>query len=81
MNNEVRKGLKRHIFVYHFLRILFGWLIVLICNFSYQYRKIKGRPVLILSNHNSDFDPLLMVISIKRPCAEERSLESVVSFT
>ncbi len=66
MNNEVRKGLKRHIFVYHFLRILFGWLIVLICNFSYQYRKIKGRPVLILSNHNSDFDPLLMVISMKR---------------
>lgn len=66
MNNEVRKGLKHHIFVYHFLRILFGWLIVLICNFFYQYRKIKGRPVLILSNHNSDFDPLLMVISMKR---------------
>ena len=65
-NKEIRKGLKRHIFVYHFLRILFGWLIVLICNFSYQYRKIKGRPVLILSNHNSDFDPLLMVISMKR---------------
>ncbi|MBQ6334701.1 MAG: 1-acyl-sn-glycerol-3-phosphate acyltransferase [Erysipelotrichaceae bacterium] len=66
MNNEVRKGLKRHIFVYHFLRILIGLPIMAICNYSYKYKKIKDKPVLILSNHNSDFDPLLMVISMKR---------------
>ena len=66
MNKQIRKGLKRHIFVYHFLRILIGWLIMAICNYSYDYKKIKGRPVLILSNHNSDFDPLLMVITMKR---------------
>ncbi len=66
MNKEVRKGLLRHKFVYHFLRILIGWLILAICNFSYKYRKIQGKPVLILANHNSDFDPLLMVISMKK---------------
>lgn len=66
MNKEVRKGLLRHKFVYHFLRILIGWLIAKIRNFSYTYKKIKGKPVLILANHNSDFDPLLMVISMKK---------------
>lgn len=66
MNSDLRKGLKRQTFVYHFLRILIGWLIAAICGFSYQPYQIKGRPVLILSNHNSDFDPLLMVISLKK---------------
>ena len=66
MNNDLRKGLKRQIFVYHFLRIVIGWLIAAICHFSYRYDRIKGKPVLILSNHNSDFDPLLMVISLKK---------------
>jgi 1-acyl-sn-glycerol-3-phosphate acyltransferase len=66
MNSDLRKGLKRQIFVYHFLRILIGWLIAAICRFSYQSYQIKGKPVLILSNHNSDFDPLLMVISLKK---------------
>ena len=66
MNNQVRKGLKRHVFVYHFLRILIGWLIMAICNFTYKPYRIKEKPVLILSNHNSDFDPLLMVISLKK---------------
>ena len=66
MNKEVRKGFIRHKFVYHFLRILIGLPIMAICNYSYDYRKIEGRPVLILSNHNSDFDPLLMVITMKR---------------
>ncbi len=65
-NKQIRKGLKRHIFVYHFLRILIGWLIMAICNFSYIPYRIKDKPVLILSNHNSDFDPLLMVISLKK---------------
>ena len=65
-SKEIRRGLKRHKFVYHFLRILIGWLIMGICNFSYKPHKIKDKPVLILSNHNSDFDPLLMVISLKK---------------
>ena len=65
-NKEIRKGLNRHKFVYHFLRILIGWLIMVICNFKYKPHKIKDKPVLILSNHNSDFDPLLMVISLKK---------------
>lgn len=66
MNNQIRRGLKRHKFVYHFLRILIGWLISAICGFSYKPYKISEKPVLILSNHNSDFDPLLMVISLKK---------------
>ena len=66
MNEDVRKGLIRHKFVYHFLRILIGWPIVILRNFSYEYYRIKGKPVLILSNHNTDFDPLLMVISLKK---------------
>ena len=66
MNHDVRKGLIRHKFVYHFLRYLIGWIIIAIRDFSYEYKKIQGKPVLILSNHNSDFDPLLMVISMKK---------------
>ncbi|MBQ1826877.1 MAG: 1-acyl-sn-glycerol-3-phosphate acyltransferase [Erysipelotrichaceae bacterium] len=67
MNNaQIRKGLKRHVFVYHFLRILIGWIIKAICSFSYVPYTIREKPVLILSNHNSDFDPLLMVISLKK---------------
>lgn len=66
MNKQICKGLKRHIFVYHFLRILIGWLIMAICNFTYKPYRIREKPVLILSNHNSDFDPLLMVISLKK---------------
>ena len=66
MKNDVRKGLLRHKFVYHFLRYLIGWLLIAMRNFSYEYRRIEGKPVLILSNHNSDFDPLLMVIGLKK---------------
>ena len=66
MNNDVRRGLWRHKFVYHFLRITFGWLIAALRNFSGTHYRIKNRPVLILSNHNSDFDALLMVIDLKR---------------
>ncbi len=66
MNNQIRKGLLRHKFVYHFLRYLIGWLLILLRNFSYEYKKISTKPVLILSNHNSDFDPLLMVIGMKK---------------
>ncbi len=65
MDNDVRRGLKRHKFVYHFLRILIGWLLAAIQNFTYTPYKIKERPVLILSNHNSDFDPFLMIIGLK----------------
>ena len=35
MDNDVRRGLKRHKFVYHFLRILIGWLLAAIQNFTY----------------------------------------------
>lgn len=66
MNNDVRRGLLRHKFVYHFLRITVGWLIAALRNFSGEYYRIKGKPVLVLSNHNSDFDPLLMVIGLKK---------------
>ena len=66
MNNQIRKGLLRHKFVYHFLRYLIGWLLILLRDFSYEYKKISGKQVLILSNHNSDFDPLLMVIGMKK---------------
>ncbi|MBR0136971.1 MAG: 1-acyl-sn-glycerol-3-phosphate acyltransferase [Erysipelotrichaceae bacterium] len=66
MNKEIRKGLRRHKFVYQFLRILVGWFIAWFRNFHYTYYRIKGKPVLILANHNSDFDPLLMVIGLKK---------------
>lgn len=66
MNNDIRKGLYRHKFVYHFLRILIGWLLIIINNFSYTPYKVKGKPVLILANHNSDFDPFLMIITMRK---------------
>ena len=65
MNNDVRRGLTRHKFVYHFLRITVGWLIVVLRNFTGEYYHIKGKPV-VLANHNSDFDALLMVIALKK---------------
>ena len=64
-NSDIRKGLLRNKFVYSFLGLLIGWIIVLIRNFSYKRYKVKNKPVLILANHNSDFDPLLMVIHLK----------------
>ena len=66
MNKDVRKGLLRHKFVYHFLRILIGWFFIITQNFSYKYYRIKEKPVLILSNHNSDFDPFLMIIGLRK---------------
>lgn len=66
MNKDVRKGLLRHKFVYHFLRILIGWFFIISQNFSYKYYRIKEKPVLILSNHNSDFDPFLMIIGLRK---------------
>ncbi len=66
MNKDVRKGLLRHKFVYHFLRILTGWFFIITQNFSYKYYRIKEKPVLILSNHNSDFDPFLMIIGLRK---------------
>ena len=46
MKNDVRKELLRHKFVYHFLRYLIGWLLIAMRNFSYEYRRIEGKPVL-----------------------------------
>ena len=42
------------------------WLIAALRNFTGEYRPIKGKPVLLLSNHNSDFDGLLIVIGLKK---------------
>ena len=66
METEITKGIRRNRFVYSFLRITFGWICRLMRNFSYEPCKIKGKTVLFLSNHNSDWDPLYMVIGMKR---------------
>lgn len=66
MSKDVRAGLRRQKFVYHFLRITVGWLIAAVRNFTGEYRPVRGRPVLLLANHNSDFDGLLIVIGLKK---------------
>lgn len=68
MNSNVRKGLRRNRFVYTSLRILFGWFVCLFRHFSYDRRacRTESGTALILSNHNSDWDPLMMVVAMKR---------------
>ena len=63
---NVTKGVARHRFVYHFLRIIAGWILRLITGFSYDKCKIKSKTFLCLANHTMDMDPLLMVIGTHR---------------
>lgn len=66
MNDDIiTKGITRNRIVYRVLSFLFGWIICLITHFHYKkYRKFE-RPTLILTNHNSDMDPLMLVIGLK----------------
>ena len=63
--NEFR-GIKFQRFFYAFLRVCFGWLVCLIKNFHYEPCKTRGKTVLVLINHNSDFDPFYAGIGIGR---------------
>lgn len=63
---DVTKGVKRHRFVYQFLRIIAGWVLRIITGFSYDKCRIESRTFLCLANHTMDMDPLLMVIGTHR---------------
>lgn len=81
MKRDIRKGLQRNKFVYTSLRILFGWFVRILRCFSYEKNKTKSETALILSNHNSDWDPLLMVIAMKRHMKFVASANILTGFT
>lgn len=66
MENSITKGLKRNRFVYAFLRITIGRAVCLLRHFRCENGKTTGETALILSSHNSDWDPLMLVIGMKR---------------
>ena len=57
---------KRHLIIYHFFRplvIVFLWF-----RFGYTYKKVKNLPdnYIVLSNHTTDYDPVLVGSAFRR---------------
>ena len=57
---------KRHLIIYHFFRplvIIFLWL-----RFGYTYKKVKNLPdnYIVLCNHTTDYDPVLVGSAFRR---------------
>lgn len=54
------KGLAWHRFVFRVLQIVMGPFLKRKLNYSYEKVKPSSRPYVILANHNTDYDPLLI---------------------
>lgn len=58
---------KRHVVCWYILRPLVSLFLKI--KFGYEYKKAKNLPdnFIVLSNHNTDFDPLFVGVSFRRP--------------
>lgn len=54
------KGLYWHRFVYRILKIIMAPILKRKLNYSYEKVKPSSRPYIVLANHNTDYDPLLV---------------------
>jgi 1-acyl-sn-glycerol-3-phosphate acyltransferase len=57
---KMMKGLAWHRFVFRVLQIVMGPFLKRKLNYSYEKVKPSSRPYVILANHNTDYDPLLI---------------------
>ncbi len=63
---KVRKGIGFQRAVILFLRVTVGWLLVLIIGFKFKKTKPKSKTYLLLANHNSDLDPIMLIMGTGR---------------
>ena len=61
------KGYSRHQWVYRALRFLMGPYLKHKFQYTYEEAKVKHRPYIVLSNHNTDWDPFLVGLSFPDP--------------
>lgn len=69
MKKKNKHVLKRHRFIYWFLRYGVKLFVRIVWGYSSKakYKIAKGERVLVLSNHQTDFDPLCIVPAFNRP--------------
>ena len=63
---NVRKGIGFQRAAIWFLRIALGWILVLVIGFKYKKTKPKSKTYLLLANHNSDLDPIMLIMGTGR---------------
>lgn len=63
---NVRKGIGFQRAVIFVLRITIGWILALMIGFKYKKTKPKSETYLLLANHNSDLDPIMLVMGTGR---------------
>ncbi len=63
---SVRRGIGFQRAVIFFLRITLGWVFALSLGFKYKKRKPRSDAYLVLSNHNSDLDPIWVIMGTGR---------------
>ena len=59
------RATRRHRILYKTLSFLLSWILVLKANFKYKKLRFKETPTILLSNHNSDWDPLFLGCAVK----------------
>lgn len=63
---SVKRGIGFQRAVIFILRITLGWILALCLGFKYKKRKPKSKTYLILANHNSDLDPVMVIMGTGR---------------
>ena len=63
---SVKRGVGFQRAVILFLRVTLGWILALAIGFKYKKRKPKSKTYLVLANHNSDLDPIMVIIGTGR---------------
>ena len=63
---SVKRGIGFQRAVIFILRITLGWILALCLGFKYKKRKPKSTTYLVLANHNSDLDPVMVIMGTGR---------------
>ena len=63
---SVKRGIGFQRAVIFFLRITLGWILTLCLGFKYEKRKPRSKTYLVLANHNSDLDPIMVIMGTGR---------------
>ncbi len=59
---DVKKGIRFQRAVIFFLRVSVGWFLALVLGFRFRKKKPKSKTYLLLANHNSDLDPVMVIM-------------------
>ena len=78
---SVKRGVGFQRAVILFLRITLGRILALAIGFKYKKRKPKSKTYLVLANHNSDLDPIMVIIGTGRHARFVASANLLRGFT